>query len=262
MIVVTKHRTMLGRTARTLSATGDGEGSFRRVSLFPRKIKRPRAHPKPQNVVGEGGEQRIVLGDVPWSAYIAILEANEERRSPRLSYQDGDLKVVVLSPEHELLRVHINLFLSFLGMVWDIDFTDYGATTFRRADLKKGFEPDISLYIREAEAMRERKRIDRAVDPAPDLVVEVEITDPLRDKLAIYAALGIGEVWRYQGDALHVLILDADGQNYTEQTHSRAFPNLAARDVQKHIEIADTMPRPRWMRRVQDWVLENKPQAV
>ena len=35
------------------------------------------------------------------------------------------------------------------------------------------------------------------VDPPPDLVIEVDITRSSLDKLSIYAALRVPEVWRY-----------------------------------------------------------------
>jgi Uma2 family endonuclease len=65
----------------------------------------------------------------------------------------------------------------------------------------RGFEPDSCFYFGEQAALiRGRERIDLHVDPAPALVVEVDLTHPSLDKLPIYAALGVAEVWRLDGE--------------------------------------------------------------
>ena len=70
--------------------------------------------------------------------------------------------------------------------------------------------------------MRDRARIDLPVDPAPDLALQVDVTHSSLDRLAIYAALGVLEVWRLheQGLAFHVLGPQGD---YVVQSHSPLF---------------------------------------
>jgi Uma2 family endonuclease len=41
--------------------------------------------------------------------------------------------------------------------------------------------------------------INLNVDPAPDLVVEVDITHTDLNKMALYAGLGVQEFWRFHG---------------------------------------------------------------
>ena len=53
------------------------------------------------------------------------------------------------------------------------------------------------------------------MDPPPDLVLEVDITHPSLDKLSIFAAVGVPEVWRYDGERVRMLALAGD--SYVER---------------------------------------------
>ena len=68
-------------------------------------------------------------------------------------------------------------------------------------------------------------RIDLTVDPPPDLAIEVEITQQFASRLGIYAALGVVEVWRFDGESLNVLTTGSDGA-YQTVKDSLAFPFL------------------------------------
>jgi Uma2 family endonuclease len=67
-----------------------------------------------------------------------------------------------------------------------VDIQNLGSTTFKRSELERGFEADVCFYVQNAERMHGKVRIDPALDPAPDLVIEVEITSPVLNKLPIY----------------------------------------------------------------------------
>ncbi len=58
-----------------------------------------------------------------------------------------------------------------------VDLDGLGSTTLRREDPESGFEPDQCFYVRNAERMRNKTRIDFTVDPPPDLIVEVNVID-------------------------------------------------------------------------------------
>jgi len=47
-----------------------------------------------------------------------------------------------------------------------------------------------------------------ATDPPPDLVIGIDITNPSLNKLPLYAAIGVPEVWRYTRDGLQLYPLD------------------------------------------------------
>jgi Uma2 family endonuclease len=49
-----------------------------------------------------------------------------------------------------------------------------------------------------------KEELDFEVDPAPDLVVEIELTSSAIDKLELFAAMQVREVWRHDGDTLQI----------------------------------------------------------
>ena len=72
------------------------------------------------------------------------------------------------------------------------------STTLDRQDLDRGAEPDNAYYIQHQQQVAGRP-INLAQDPPPDLVVEVDITHTDIDKNRLYAAMGVPELWRYNG---------------------------------------------------------------
>ena len=99
-------------------------------------------------------------------------------------------------------------------------------TTHKRQDLDKGAEPDKCYWFGDnARRMRGKRQLDLNRDPAPDLVIEVDVTRTSLDRLKIFAAMGVPEVWRSTGRSLQFLHLQADG-TYQARTTSRNFPTL------------------------------------
>ena len=64
---------------------------------------------------------------------------------------------------------------------------DYGADSIK---VLKGLEADECYYIQHEAQVRGRDELDLKHVPAPDLVIEVDISHHPMDRLAIYAALG------------------------------------------------------------------------
>jgi Uma2 family endonuclease len=58
------------------------------------------------------------------------------------------LAIVSPLPEHEKLNRTISLLVDLLAEEFDVDLKNLGSTTFKREDLKRGFEPDTCFYIR------------------------------------------------------------------------------------------------------------------
>jgi Uma2 family endonuclease len=133
----------------------------------------------------------------------------------------------------------------------DIDFENAGSTTFKRADVGRGFEPDSCFYLQHIAAVRGKRTIDLATDPPPDLVVEIDITHPSLDKLPIYATLGVPEVWRATEERVVVYQRTSDG--YTVVDQSTVLPGLAAAEIQDWLAVSEQTSRAAWMKQVQAW---------
>ena len=82
------------------------------------------------------------------------------------------------------------------------------STTWRRIAKEKGLEADQSYYLINAPKVRGKREVDLVIDPPPDLAIEVENTASSVHQLGIYAALGIPEVWRFDGEELTILALN------------------------------------------------------
>ncbi len=85
----------------------------------------------------------------------------------------------------------------------------------------------------------------------------MDISRSSLNKLAIYADLGVPEVWLHDGAALCVYQLQPDG-SYTQQDHSPAFPFLPLEEVQRFLDRRNTTDETSWMRAFRDWVRELK----
>ena len=69
-------------------------------------------------------------------------------------------------------------------------------------------------------------------------MIEVDITRSSLDKLPIYAALGVPEVWRYTAGEVEIRCLTADA--YVVSDSSRALPGINAGTVTRFIDEART----------------------
>ena len=181
------------------------------------------------SMVSTIADHRVVLENISWSTYLAIIDDSGNRRG-RIAYDRGVLEIMSPSKVHEqikgLLGRMIEIFTEELG----IDICTVGSTTFRREDVKRAIEADECYYIKNAPAVREKDDIDLAIDPPPDLAVEIDISRTSAWKLDIYGALGIVEVWRYDGNAIHVYSHCGAG-NYDEVERSRVLPTIPVSEL-------------------------------
>lgn len=155
------------------------------------------------------------------------------------------------SLRHEKLKHIIATFVELLAGERNIDIEGAGSTTFRRQDLARGFEPDACFYITHATLMRQRDDIDLTVDPPPDLVIEIDITSLSLNKMPIFAALGVPEVWRYDGQQMHMFLLQAGA--YTPVEASVAFPGVTCEVLGQFIATSKTLKRTEWQHSVRAW---------
>lgn len=155
----------------------------------------------------ETGEQRIVLNHVSWDTYERLLSDHMDASAPRFTYDRGALEIMSPSTEHEELKENLAAIADALAEEWGIDFRRLGSTTFRKRDLEGGVEPDACFYLQNADRIRGKREIDLMSDLPPDLVIEVVITNPWLDKMAVYARPGVPEVWRNCGQNVRIFQL-------------------------------------------------------
>src|SRR5881409_2873681 len=142
-------------------------------------------------------ETRLLLRNISWETYERLLGESVENCGTRFTYDEGNLEIMVVSIGHETPNRALASLVELTAIETDRDFVRTGSTTFKRKDLFKGFEPDSSFYFRDADMMRDKDELDLAVDPPPELIIEVDIGNSSLNRFPIYASIGVGEVWRY-----------------------------------------------------------------
>ena len=166
--------------------------------------------------------QTILLRDINWSDFEAILEDLGESRSSRIAYDCGTLSIMTPLPEHEVNKVLIGDLLKVLLEELDIEFWSLGSTTFKNKIMLQVIEPDDCFYIKNEALIRGKDRIDLTIDPPPDLAIEVEVTS--RSNTNIYEKLGVTELWQFEKGKLNIDILQ-DGA-YVNSDVSSIFSDI------------------------------------
>jgi Uma2 family endonuclease len=170
--------------------------------------------------------QRIVLSDISWHEFEAIVDELGEHRNTRLAYSEGTLEIMAPLPEHEVSKEIIGDLVKILLEELDINRECFGSTTFKRHDMQYGIEPDNCFYLKHPELMRGKSRVDLLVDPPPDLAIEIDVTS--NTQLSAYQALGVAELWRYDGK-LRIDVLQ--NRQYIQSQTSPTFPNFPVIDA-------------------------------
>jgi Uma2 family endonuclease len=199
-------------------------------------------------------ERVVVLPTVSWETYERLLAENPDSCGTRFFFDNGALEIRTVSAFHEEPNRTLSQLIEILALELGIDLRRFGSTTFKRADLQKGFEPDSCFYIRNLETIEGKRNIDLTTDPAPDLVIEIDITSPSLDRFPIFAAVGVAEVWRYFEERVTFHILE-DGK-YREATHSLSFPILSAEATTRFLKESFELRSTEWSRRVRAWIKE------
>jgi Uma2 family endonuclease len=150
----------------------------------------------------------------------------------------------------------VALFVEVIAEEMNINVRGLGSTTFRREDLQRGFEPDACFYVQSATRIRGKTELDLTIDPPPDVVIEVDLTNPSLPKFPIFAQLGVPEVWRYDGRQWEIFRLI--GQEYVEQVRSTAFLALTAEVLTNMLAESRSLERLAWLQRVRTWVREQR----
>lgn len=178
------------------------------------------------------------LPGVSWEEYEALLSDLRDRPGLRVSYDAGRVEIMSPRPEHEEYKETILRLVQVLSEEAGIRLESRGSTTYKQRRLAKGAEPDTSFYVQNAARIIGRRTIELGVDPPPDVVVEIDTTNESRGKFPIYAALGVPEIWRYDGR--EATFYGLAGTDYEEIPNSRAFLALTAGVLTEFIELSKT----------------------
>lgn len=156
-----------------------------------------------------------------WSQYETLSKQLGDRSIPRLKYRPGEIWFMSPLPEHgrtaSLIADTIKAILDHLGK----EYEAFTPITMKLLQIN-GIEPDYCFYIDNWQAVSGKKRIDWETKPAPDLVIEVDITS--YTNVNDYLVYKVPEVWLFKSDRVTIYRLGDNG--YVESDRSRYFPDI------------------------------------
>lgn len=199
-------------------------------------------------------ENRFLLRDVDWETY-EKLRAIPANWRLRMTYDRGELEFMSPSKMHERIKKLNGRMIEAFTEELNISIQSTSLTTWKNPVLEKALEADESYYIQNEAIVRGLGEFDPEVDPPPDLAIEIEITSSALPRMKVYAAFGVGDVWRHDGDRLSVHVLNEDGQ-YEESAQSVNLPLLPPAQVDRFLREYQDADETACVRAFRRWVRE------
>jgi Uma2 family endonuclease len=181
----------------------------------------------------------LTFRNLDWVAFKQVQCLLAQGNHTRFSYADGLLEITMPLESHERFALLFEIFIRVLVVEMGLKVKSMRSTTLDREDLLKSAEPDNGYYIQHYGQVADHE-VDLNIDPAPDLVVEIDITHTDLNKNQLYANLGVPEFWRFNGREWQILTLMDQGetQRYVVQDVSPTFPIIAKPDLYQFLETA------------------------
>ncbi|MEG4504044.1 Uma2 family endonuclease [Microcoleus sp. F6_B4] len=194
----------------------------------------------------------LVLHDISWETYEQLLEIFAERSTPRMTYYQGTLELMVPLPEHERYSWTLGRLIVALSEEIGIEIIGLKSSTWRSEPKKAGKEADECFYIQNEALMRGKLTIDLKNDPPPDLAVEMDLTSSSIPKMAVYAELKVPEVWIWKKGKLIINILNDTG--YVESETSLAFASFPVKELAQFMHLDSEKGENARIREFREWV--------
>jgi Uma2 family endonuclease len=194
----------------------------------------------------------LLMQDVNWDDYVELIGKMEKQNGLRITYFNGGLEVMSPLPNHEKYKELLSDLARLISDETGIALEKLGSTTFNQEWLANGVEPDTCFYIQNADKIIGKNRIDLAVDPPPDIAVEVDISHHSTTKLKIYEELKVPEIWLYDEQRLQILVLSKNG--YLDSPVSASFPFLTSEALTRFLEQSKTQGQGAALKAFREWV--------
>jgi len=206
----------------------------------------------------EIAEQRVILSNISWQTFEQLLKELGDNRASRLAYDEGILEIMTPLGRHENNNRFIDDLIRAIADELDLNLKKFGSLTLKRSKKQKGAEPDSCYYLQNEALVRSKQEIDLDNDPPPDLVLEIDITSGSLDKRPIYAAIGVPEFWRYDGNKLQVFVLQQSTGDYQQVTQSPTFPWMSLDVIPRFIRQSLVGGETATLRAFRAWVREQE----
>ena len=194
----------------------------------------------------------MIVPDVSWEDYQQLVAEANKQNGVRLTFAQGSLEIMSPLPIHEKYKEFLLRLMDRLSTLMGFDLESLGSTTFNQEWLDNGVEPDTCFYIKNAAKIIGKNRIDLAVDPPPDIAVEIDISHRSTTKLKIYEERLVPEIWLYDEQKLQILLLTETG--YADSPTSQSFPFLTSEALTQFLERSKTEGQGAVLRVFREWV--------
>ena len=203
-------------------------------------------------------DETFTIHGLSWEQYVAIGDALGDQAGLRTLYLDGSLTFVSPAHVHEWSRGRARLRSSRRSRLAARSSWRFSAR--RHSARGKGWLAwkgiELITFGKTPALMGGPQDIDLTIHHPPDLAIEVENSNKATKAMAIYARLGVPEVWRHdvRRDTLTFWALQPDG-TYQAVPRSLGFPFLTPDDVLSQVKLAEEIKsRTRWFRQLTTWV--------
>lgn len=105
-------------------------------------ISRSTSAPVPLGEYVPSADERIVIRNVGWAGFQALLALRGERRRPRMAYLDGSVELMGASRDHEGIKSTIGCLVEAYCLARKIPFSPYGSWLLDDESEDAGIEPD------------------------------------------------------------------------------------------------------------------------
>ncbi|MEM8778041.1 MAG: Uma2 family endonuclease [Cyanobacteria bacterium P01_G01_bin.49] len=178
----------------------------------------------------------VILRQQTWEDYENLITIRQANTFPKLYFNSKTQEIRLMSPlpSHgkriDTLRDLVKSLLRKQGKDWDC----FDPITLKRLK-QAGVEPDTCFYVENRQAILGKDKIDLAIDPPPDLAIEVDLTSI--NNIDAYEPLQIPELWIYKAQELNIYLFD--GTNYQDSLNSLMFSDFDVKTIlPKYIELA------------------------
>jgi Uma2 family endonuclease len=177
--------------------------------------------------------RHFLFENVSWEYYTQTLQELERSgQHARVTFDRGRMEIMTVGRRHELIKMAIGRLLEAYANEMRVGIEGVGNVTCRRQGLTQGLEADECYYVTTVYSGPE-EILDLDNNPPPDLAVEVEVSRSVIRRAPIYAALGVPELWRFDGRRVNAEELA--GGVYRPLARSRFFPDIDLVEFSKFV---------------------------
>ena len=207
-------------------------------------------------------ERRLVIRDAAWDDYLVLVNSLHERTILRVAFDGKDIEIMTKGRDHDRFSYLIDKLIVAVAHAQCVPVEPFGETTWRKPGVERGIEADqwyffdagkrecISKILRDEKARGVRTNSLEGF-PSPDLAVEIDISPPEVDRPGIYAALGVAELWRFDGEAAVIEGLSSEGRY--EPLKKSQWLEITPADVVRWLVREDATEFIPWLDRVTKW---------